>query len=56
MQSKPHTDDNIQVDRFADRLLNALANLDRYANGYDKKDDYVSQPAPQTSARPDGGA
>ena len=50
MQNPQQVPDNAQVDRFADRLLNALANLDRYANGYDKKDDYAVPAAAETQA------
>ncbi len=38
MQDPTQTRESPQVDRFTDRLLNALANLDRYANGYEKRE------------------
>lgn len=53
MQAEQQATDSARIDRFTDRLLNALANLDKYANGYDKQDGYAPQPAPQAPARPD---
>lgn len=48
MQNPNETPDSPQVDRFTDRLLNALANLDRYANGYEKRE--AAEPSPDHPA------
>jgi hypothetical protein len=55
MQKPNETQDIPQVDRFTDRLLNALANLDRYANGYEKRE--ASAPSNERAAAdtPDAG-
>lgn len=51
MSSKEQTPATQQVDRFTDRLLHALANLDRYANGYEKREPAV--PLQTTNDTPD---
>ena len=51
MQNPNETPDSPQVDRFTDRLLNALANLDRYANGYEKREPEATKPAGEHPAR-----
>lgn len=45
MSSDEMTQANQQVDRFTDRLLHALANLDKCANGYDKREQAAPKPA-----------
>jgi hypothetical protein len=55
MQNPQETPDSPQVDRFTDRLLNALANLDRYANGYEKRDLAAQTRQPPASDSRDPG-
>lgn len=55
MQKPNENQDSPQVDRFTDRLLNALANLDRYANGYDKREASAPTSHPTAADTPDAG-
>ncbi|MBL8245853.1 MAG: hypothetical protein JNL89_16780 [Rhodanobacteraceae bacterium] len=55
MQNPKDTQETAPVDRFADRLLNALANLDRYANGYEKRDLAAQTRQPPASDSRDPG-
>ncbi len=55
MQTPNETQESPQVDRFADRLLNALANLDRYANGYEKRESSAPASPRAATDTPDPG-
>jgi hypothetical protein len=55
MQKPNETQDSPQVDRFTDRLLLALANLDRYANGYEKRESSTPTTRLTVADTPDAG-